>query len=57
MTGRVDIYAEDRARIRSRDWGQVHVEADRRPLLPGLFPRLGRYIGEGSRRERGGLHG
>lgn len=34
-------------------WARVHIEADRRPLLSGLFPRLGRYMGEGCRRQRG----
>jgi hypothetical protein len=34
-------------------WNRVHLEADRRPLLRGLFPRLGKYQGEGLRRQRG----
>lgn len=34
-------------------WAKVHIAADRRPLLPALFPRLGRYMGEGCRREKG----
>jgi hypothetical protein len=38
---------------RRAHWGRVHMEADRRPLLKGLFPRLGRYMGEGCRREKG----
>lgn len=50
-----DIYAGDKAKIKATDWGRVHVEGDRRPGVPNLWPRLGRYRGEGMRRERGAL--
>jgi hypothetical protein len=42
-----------RADIRKRDWAAVHLAGDRNPPLR-LWPRLGRYAGEGLRRERGG---
>jgi hypothetical protein len=45
---------EEQLQSRER-WARVHIEADRRPLLPDLFPRLGRYMGEGARRSRGGF--
>lgn len=38
---------------RRAHWAAVHTEADRRPLLKGLFPRLGKYSGPGCRREKG----
>ena len=42
--------------IRKRDWAAVHLAGDRNPPLR-LWPRLGRYAGEGLRRERGGERG
>jgi hypothetical protein len=38
---------------RRERWKAVHIAADRRPWIRGLFPRLGKYQGEGLRRERG----
>lgn len=46
---------EQRQAERAR-WGQVHLAGDRQPPLPAMFgltARLGRYLGEGRRRERG----
>jgi hypothetical protein len=34
-------------------WRKVHIAADRRPWLKTMFPRLGKYQGEGCRREKG----
>lgn len=54
MTVAIDIYAADRERIRKTNWARVHVDGDRREPVSNLRPRLGRYRGAGSRRERGG---
>jgi hypothetical protein len=51
----IDIYAADRERIRAKDWAAIHVAGDRREPVPHLWPRLGRYLGSGIRRERGGF--
>lgn len=51
----IDIYAEDRARIRERDWGRVHLEGDRAPPLVLPDRRRWRMKGEGMRAERGGF--
>jgi hypothetical protein len=57
MSEKIDIAAQWREEARQRDWGRVHVEADRRPF----FGTVGRTIrparGEGVKRERGGFRG
>lgn len=46
-----ELTAEEQER--RAHWGRVHVEADRRPWIRGLFPHLGKYQGEGCRRQKG----
>lgn len=53
MPESIDITAQLQADIAKRDWRKVHLDGDRREPVK-LWPRLGRYAGEGIRRERGG---